>query len=122
MTEIDQMNNQVNFSYALQDWQICSRYLDLVSGKTEYDPGNECSMACFIKDEIVEYEKQMYKIEIMVCSNESIWIKVYEQFENNGRIIFLESKCKTKYYSSFQNFDEVGFHIRFSSLKINPLI
>lgn len=116
------MHEQVDFSFALEDWQLCRKYLDSVPGKWSYEPGVNCEMVCFNNHEIIEYNEKLYKVEVVVCANQCIWIKVYEAFDYFGKKHYHDSKCEIKYYEYFDDFDEVKFHIRLSSLKINPCI
>ncbi len=61
--------------------------------------------------EHISFEKQLYAIEVKVSTNECIWFLVHQ-----------DRKSTSKYDTTFDTFDEIKFHNRLSSLKINPLL
>ncbi len=109
--DVSNMLAQIDLGFVLQDWKKCLPYLNLGLGKWEYKPNVEDCISLFYNREIVKHEKKLYIVKVIVSTFEIISIVVEE-----------EGKSICKYQSHFKDVDEVKFHIRLESLKINPFL
>jgi hypothetical protein len=109
---LEAMYAQIDFKFAYQDWTLCKKYLDAIQVDSKWI-FCEGAMPSFANDIDVKYKDEHYSIHIMVNTNETITVTVFNQNEGKGI-------CK--YNSSFRTFSNIEFNQLLHDLKKNPLL